>query len=72
MYMTPKQCRMARAALQWTTVDLANAASVNPTTVNNFENGKDTYASTISKLRKAIESSDEIRFDGDRCVCTSD
>lgn len=60
---------MARAALQWTTNDLAKAASVNPTTVNNFENGKDTYASTIQKLKTALEAKGNIKFEGDSCVC---
>lgn len=67
--MTPIQCRMARAALQWTTINLAEAASVNPTTVNNFENDKDTYKSTVEKLQRALENTGKIQFEGNSCVC---
>jgi len=67
--MTPDQCRMARAALRWSTKDLATAAGVSPVTVNSFEQGRDTYTSTVSKLRTALEASGGIRFEGDCCVC---
>ena len=61
--MTPAQCRMARAALRWSTSVLAETANVTTTTVNRYENGKDAYTSTASKLREALESSGEIRFE---------
>ncbi len=67
--MTPQQCRMARAALKWSTADLASSANVNQTTVNRFENGKDSYASTATKLQEAFESTGQIRFEGETCVC---
>ena len=70
--MTPTQCRMARVALRWSTSTLAEAANVNPTTVNNFENEKDTYASTAAKLQAALESSGKITFNGDNCVCVEE
>lgn len=54
--MTPTQCRMARAALEWSTIDLARAAEVGPTTVNRFETGKDARISTVEKLRSALEA----------------
>lgn len=62
--MTPAQCRMARAALKWSTTDLANAAAVNQTTINRFENGKDSYSSTSTKIREAFESTGQVRFEG--------
>lgn len=37
-YITPEQCRMARALLKWRRDDLAAKALVNPRTVQAFEN----------------------------------
>jgi predicted transcriptional regulator len=54
--MTPTQCRMARAALDWSTTDLARAAEVGPATVNRFETGQDARISTVEKLRTALEA----------------
>ena len=67
--MTPVQCKMARAAIGLSVVDLAKLSGTNKNTVVNFENGKDTYTSTASKLQLAIESTGKIRFEGDGCVC---
>ncbi len=47
---------MARAALEWSTTDLARAAEVGPTTVNRFETGRDARMSTVEKLRTALEA----------------
>lgn len=47
---------MARGALDWTARDLAGAASVGINTVTRFEKGADTLASTVAKLRTALES----------------
>ena len=69
LFMSPEQCRMARAALKWSTIKLAEAASVSTTTVNNFENGKDSYTSTAAKLEAALLASGKIEFNGDCCVC---
>lgn len=66
--MTPVQCRMSRAALKWSTADLAAAAKVNSTTVNRFENGKDAYTSTASKLEAAFTVTGQIRFEGNDAV----
>lgn len=67
--MNMTQCRMARAALKWSTTKLAEKAGVSPMTVNNFENGKDSYASTGKKLQIALESTGKVKFEGDKCVC---
>ena len=67
--MSPDQCRMARAALRISTQQLAEMSGVNATTVNNFEKGKDSYSSTVQKLKNALESTGKIRFEGDDCVC---
>ncbi len=67
--MTPQQCRMARAAIKMTTLQLAEQAGVTQTTLNRFENGKDFYQSTADKLEKALLSTGKVRFEGDKCVC---
>lgn len=69
--MTPEQCRMARAALKWSTSKLAEKAGVTTTTVNRFENGKDSYTSTNNKLEQALLGSEKIRFEGESCVCVN-
>lgn len=46
---------MARAALGLTIPDLAKAAAVRANTVSHFERGGDSYASTVAKLREALE-----------------
>lgn len=53
--MIPAQCRMARAALNWTTSNLAKAAGIGINTVNRFEGGADTRLSSVEKLRRALE-----------------
>jgi transcriptional regulator with XRE-family HTH domain len=46
---------MARAALNWSTTDLARAANVGVNSVNRFETGRDARISTVEKLRSALE-----------------
>ena len=47
---------MARAALDWSTADLARAANIGPATINRFETGQDARISTVEKLRSALEA----------------
>lgn len=54
--MKPFQCRMARAALGWTTQDLAREASVGANTINRFEAGQDARVSSVDKMRTALEA----------------
>ncbi len=54
--MSPEQCRMARAALKWSTEKLARASGLDKTTVNRFENGKVSYTSTATKLQTTFEA----------------
>ena len=54
--MSPTQVKMARAALDWSSRDLARTSGVHHNTISNFEIGK--YAgkpATMKKLRKALE-----------------
>ncbi|MCJ2023964.1 helix-turn-helix domain-containing protein [Methylobacterium sp. J-067] len=54
--MKPFQCRMARAALGWTTQDLAREAIVGVNTINRFEAGQDARVSSVEKMRSALEA----------------
>lgn len=55
--MTPEQCRAARAMLGWSQMDLCEAAGISHKPLVDFEKGKTTpYASTLEKLRKALET----------------
>jgi transcriptional regulator with XRE-family HTH domain len=46
---------MARAALGWSTQELAKAADVGVNTVNRFEAGQDARVSSVDKMRRALE-----------------
>ena len=70
--MTPKQCRMARAALDWTVRELAERANVMPNTVSNFEKERGVQVNTVKALEKALLESGQVRFEGDYCVCVND
>lgn len=67
--MTPQQCKMARAALDWTVRELAEKGGVMPNTVSNFEKGRGVHGSTVKVLEDALLSSGKVRFEGDTCVC---
>jgi predicted transcriptional regulator len=62
--MTPEQCRMARAAVKWSTLRLAEQASVGANTINRFEDGQDARLSSVEKMRTALEAAGVI-FLGD-------
>jgi transcriptional regulator with XRE-family HTH domain len=47
---------MARAALKWSTHELAEKAGVGVNTVNRFEDGQDARVSSVDKMRAALES----------------
>lgn len=47
---------MARAALGWSTQDLARNAEVGCNTVNRFEAGQDARVSSVEKMRRALEA----------------
>jgi transcriptional regulator with XRE-family HTH domain len=47
---------MARAALEWSTQELAERAGVGVNTVNRFEGGQDARVSSVDKMRAAFES----------------
>lgn len=55
--ITPAQCRAARALLDWSQQQLADAARVGNATIRNFEGGKSSpQNATLTVLRTALES----------------
>ncbi|KAB0680143.1 helix-turn-helix domain-containing protein [Aureimonas leprariae] len=47
---------MGRAALGWSTQDLAVKAGVGGNTVNRYEAGQDARVSSVEKIREALEA----------------
>ncbi|WP_158809341.1 transcriptional regulator [Beijerinckia sp. L45] len=54
--MNTAQCSMARGALDWTSRQLASAASVPLVSVNKFQSGHWVTAKDVSSIRKAFET----------------
>jgi transcriptional regulator with XRE-family HTH domain len=52
--ITPDQSRAGRALLQWTREDLAKAAKVSPSTVKNFEAGKNVMMLVVVAIERAL------------------
>ena len=50
------QCRMGRAALNWTGKDLADAAGVSALTVVRFEGGQAIRAESLAAMQSAMEA----------------
>ena len=54
--ITPAQCRAARALLDWSQQQLAEASNVGNATIRNFEGGKSNpQAATLEVLQRAFE-----------------
>ena len=53
--MNVRQCRMARAALDWSQRDLASAAGVSARTVIRYEAGGAILPARVEALRQALE-----------------
>ena len=55
--LEPSQCRMARAALTWTALQLAEQAGVGVTTIIRFEKGQTApNRTTLAALQRALET----------------
>ena len=53
---SPSQCRMARAALEWTAAGLAELSGVGVTTISRFEGGLTApNRSTLAALQRTME-----------------
>jgi transcriptional regulator with XRE-family HTH domain len=54
--MNVVQCRMARAALDWSQQGLAKASGVSARTVIRFEAGESVLPARVEKMRDAFEA----------------
>ncbi len=67
--ITPAQCRMGRAALDWTLRDLADKAQVHHITICKFEGAAvRPHQSTLASLRRAIEAAG-VQFGENGSLC---
>jgi DNA-binding XRE family transcriptional regulator len=64
--MDVRQCRMARAALDWTQHDLAKASGVSWRTITRFEAGESVLPARVQKLRDAFEAAGVLFMDSGR------
>lgn len=63
--MNPAQCRAARALVNWTQPQLADAAGVSPSTLRDFESGKRTpIANNLNAIRSALETVGVVFLEG--------
>ena len=54
--MSPEQCRMARAGLNWSRAELTRQSGVAEATIAGFEGeSRSTYPRTVRDLRTALE-----------------
>jgi transcriptional regulator with XRE-family HTH domain len=64
--MNVSQCRMARAALNWSQQDLAVASGVSARTVIRFEVGESVLPARVKALRHAFEAQGVLFIDNGR------
>jgi DNA-binding XRE family transcriptional regulator len=64
--VNPRQCRMARAALDWSQRDLAKASGVSWRTILRFETGEEIMPVRVKALRHALEAEGILFIDSGR------
>ncbi|HYL33445.1 MAG TPA: helix-turn-helix transcriptional regulator [Stellaceae bacterium] len=62
--ITREQLKMARAGLNWTIRDLARRSGVSLNSITRYENGRDAYNETLTKLRRTLEKGGILFLDG--------
>ena len=60
------QCRMARAALDWSRDELAAASGVSVRTIARFEAGEDVLPTRVQKMRRGFEEYGVLFIDAGR------
>ncbi len=67
MSLTPEQCRAARALLNWSQPDLAEAVDMTQKTITSFETGTRTpHPNNLAAIRAALEEAGVIFIDEDK------
>ncbi|WP_181169638.1 helix-turn-helix transcriptional regulator [Mesorhizobium sp. B2-4-4] len=62
--MTPAQCRAARALLNWSQQELADASKIGNATIRNFEAGRsEPQHATLVVLRRTFEDAGVVFID---------
>lgn len=61
--ITATQCRMARAALDWSQLELARRSGVGSTSVKKFELGAEMRLRTVAALRRSMEAAGVVFID---------
>lgn len=70
MSITPRECRAARAGLEWSRDDLAKRAGLSDRTITDFERGaREPHSNNLAAIRHAFETAG-VKF-RDGCVCFS-
>ena len=64
--MNRRQCRMARAALDWSQRDLADASGVSWRTILRFETGEEVMPARVKAMRHALETEGVLFIDNGR------
>jgi transcriptional regulator with XRE-family HTH domain len=64
--MNVRQCRMARAALDWSQSDLAAASGVSWRTISRFEAGEQVLPVRVTAMRHAFEANGVLFIDNGR------
>ncbi|MCW6512856.1 helix-turn-helix domain-containing protein [Lichenifustis flavocetrariae] len=54
--ITARQCRMARAALDWSQLELARMSGIGSTSIKKFELGAKLRPHLLSELRRSMEA----------------
>lgn len=70
--MNAKQCRMARAGLNWSGKFLAEKAGIRQATLSAFEKGGAALTTTVDKIKAVFIESGRVRFDGDDGIFVDD
>ncbi len=66
--MNVRQCRMARAALEWSQQNLADASGVSARTVIRYEAGESVLRARVEAMRHALETRGVLFIDSGQFV----
>lgn len=70
--MNAKQCRMARAGLNWSGKLLSEKSGIRQATVSSFEKGGAALTTTVDKIKQVFLETGRVRFEGDDGVFVDD
>ena len=69
MVINPEQCRAARALLDWSRTDLAEASGVGQSTISKFERRERTpHRSNVAALQASLEAAGVVFIEGGEAI----